>query len=58
MQANEEEVSKSGRQPLLQQQRQEDEDTDNGDFHQVDNNGNLENGNLSSSLPIENDLAR
>jgi hypothetical protein len=43
-------VSGKGQQHLQQQQQQQqqhdDDDIDAGDYHQVDNNGNLENGNF------------
>ena len=47
-QAGEGEVSKSGKPPQPRQEVDE-EDLDNGDFHQVDNNGNLDNGEPSGA---------
>ena len=50
-QAGDEEVSKSGK-PQQPRQEVDEEDLDNGDYHQVDNNGNLENGEFPAH-PVE-----
>ena len=50
-QAGDEEVSKSGK-PQQPRQEVDEEDLDNGDYHQVDNTGNLENGEFPAH-PVE-----